>query len=384
MELTYHQPQFTLAYIEWVMSNQDGRWQQQRLRDLQRTIQRQQKELRVFFLTVDALQVHYQQYQYSTDPLEASLVDQTHALQLHHREQERIEQELGQMENQLQHLRAYAIQRRNKKAKRERQYHEVYHVPMINTQYKKKYMRARDKNDAVEQQLSELHHTMDQIKDQLKQQRQQSKAVEEQRDALDQQRQQLTMELNDRKQLMVKMKQAQSFWCQFDTCHVQPCLDMLKQQHVDWTRLRLASVDYEEAERYGRHYYDHDTWDVVFDCTHCHSRNEGWPCLDKVRTTQLLCNLCYQETRTSMIVEKKLYSILPNNNNNDRLRLSTLSTSSSSLSIPSLISSTSKSTHSLINDCKPLVKKMKSALTMNQQQHKTDHINTSYPHLLSI
>jgi hypothetical protein len=383
------QQQFTLAHIEWLMAqgSQDIRWQHQRLRELQRTIQRQQKELRIFFLTVDALQSQYGRQQHTNDQLNDRLTDDyadhAHTLQTHKHQQKRDEQQLGQMEKQLQQLRHYAIQRRNKKAKRERQYHEVYHVPLVNIQYKKKYMRARDKNDAVEQQLSELHHGMDLVKERLRYHRQQGTAVTEQQQDLDNKRLQLADDSEHLKQLMTKMKQAQSFWCQFDVYHIQPCLDMLKQQQWDdglWTQLRLASVDYEDTELYGRHHWNHTAWDVKFECTHCRTTATGWPCLDKVRTTQLLCQPCYKDTRTSMIVEKKLGSLgaylSPTNDqqqpSKDRLRLSALSTSSS-VSIPSLISSTSKSTHSIINECKPFVKKMKSALAMNQQHKDTLH-----------
>ncbi|CAO3595356.1 unnamed protein product [Absidia cylindrospora] len=320
-------------------------------------------------------------------------------MQGHQRRQRRDEQQLSHMEKQLHHLRNYAVQRLEKKAMREKQYHEVYHLPVINTQYKKKYMRARDKNDMAEQQLSELHHAMDLVKDRLKHHQQQWTHGLDHRQSLTEQRQKLSAQLDIQQELMTNMKQAQSFWCQFDTYHIQPCLELLQQwRHTSdrpgddddddqWTRLRLMSVDYEETQLYGQQqlHWDHASWEVTFECTHCHATCESWPYLDKVRITQLLCASCYQDTRTSMIIEKKLHSILPGNRasggtggaagindknvsrpNSDKLRLSTLSTSSSA-SIPSLISSTSKSTHSIINDCKPFVKKMKSALAMNQK-----------------
>ncbi|ORZ07579.1 hypothetical protein BCR42DRAFT_425794 [Absidia repens] len=314
-------------------------------------------------------------------------------MQGHQRRQRRDEQQLSHMEKQLHHLRNYAAQRLEKKAMREKQYHEVYHMPVINTQYKKKYMRARDKNDMAEQQLSELHHAMDLVKDRLKHHQQQWTQGLDHQQSLTEQRQKLSSQLDHQQQLMAKLKQAQSFWCQFDTYHIQPCLELLQQwrytndhtgsdEDDQWTRLRLISVDYEETQLYGQQHWGHASWDVAFECTHCHATCESWPYLDKVRITQLLCASCYQDTRTSMIIEKKLYSILPGNHsggaagindshvsrpNSDKLRLSALSTSSSA-SIPSLISSTSKSTHSIINDCKPFVKKMKSALAMNQQK----------------
>ncbi|KAI8098549.1 uncharacterized protein BX664DRAFT_319010 [Halteromyces radiatus] len=379
-------PKVTLDYIDWIIEQrqqglQDHKWQQQRLRDIYRLVKRRQKELRIFFLTVDALQSQYRRYHHSQYQLLDRLTEEInqHDWKQHNdrRQQKQDEAQWTHLEKQLQHLRTYAAQRRDKKAKRERQYHDVYFVPVVNKQYKKKYMRARDKNNAVEQQLSDLHRDMDVIKDRLKQQRNAWSSGLAFRQQLMEQQDQIQKELDHQQALLVKMKQAQSFWCQFDTHHVQPYLDWLQRSDDDdddddddndWTRLRLMTVDYEEAEQHGRHTWDHESWEVTFECSHCHMTTDGWPYLNKVRTTQLMCVSCYQDNRTSMIMEKKLSSIFSGSQQHAYKQPDVLLFSRSS-SIPSLISSTSKSTQSIINDCKPFVKKMKSALSLN---HKVD------------
>ncbi|KAG1100247.1 hypothetical protein G6F42_017700 [Rhizopus arrhizus] len=72
-----------------------------------------------------------------------------------------LKEELDAHEQELNEIRDYAEQRRNKKSKRERQYHQLYHVPLVAAQYKKKYMRARDKNSDAEEKVSEIRAVVD-------------------------------------------------------------------------------------------------------------------------------------------------------------------------------------------------------------------------------
>lgn len=430
----------TVEYIDWVISQVRDSPEQQKqfIKGFERILLQKQKEKRIFILTIDALQEQYhhlQQKQYQViekEEIELEQMKRSLSKKRINYQQQKEEQELKYLEKQLQDLRDYAEKRRNKKAKRERQYHEVYHLPLINTQFKKKYMRARDKNNAVEQQLADLHHQMDHIKNNLRQARsmydQELVNYQKKSDQLEL----LIQKLKDLQSMLADMKKAQSFWSQFDTLHIQPCLKWVQHQlqfksnnnynnnssygdngddnsedyfsryrrrrsstsslsifsFNDWHSFRASIKEYEEAEAYGDkkwncHHHEQQQWNVTFNCTLCQSSIRSWPYLDKVRANQLLCSSCYHQNRTSMIVEKKLQTFLPKNElsasvatnltrPNLLFRYSTTQSSSSSssmVSIPSsFIHSTSKSTHSLINDCKPLMKKMKSALSLNHQK----------------
>ncbi|ORZ24605.1 hypothetical protein BCR42DRAFT_446531 [Absidia repens] len=391
-EPSYQFPQVTVKYINWLIEQAPSE-SQEWISKLRQVIHQQQKELRVYFLTVDALEEQYQQERQSYDQLSRRLKQELSEHDALAQEQEQQHKHDGQLldflEQQLVYWRTHATQRRDKKAKREQQYHQAYFFPVVNSHYQKKYIEARDKNNQVEQQVSDLHHAMDSVKIRLKQHRQAMAAGLKYRHALVERQQQLEVDKNDLQQLMVEMKQAQSFWCQFDIQHIQPYLGLLL--HVDqeynandsssfsddrWTRIRQSTMDYEQAQKHGllQHWNPHRSRNIHFMCTQCHEINNYWPSLEK-QTTQLLCKPCYHymnaqrsvkeattPTPNSDIQSQPLSS--PQPKSQKKPLLSTLS-SSSSVFMPSLFTSTTKSAHILMNDCKPFVKKMKSALALN-------------------
>ncbi|KAI9301180.1 hypothetical protein BJ944DRAFT_10074 [Cunninghamella echinulata] len=413
MNINSTNTQLTVKYVDWIISqvqnstaaaNITGEQQQQKqlIKSLELLLLQKQKETRIFSLTVDALQRYCQslyQHQYQViEQVEIELEDLKRRTKRGSYQQQFEEQELRQLEKRLQEMRDYAEQRREKKAKREKQYHEVYHLPIINAQFKKKYMRAREKNNAVEHQLAELHYQMDHIKEKLRQYRAKEKEEQDYYQKKWDQHQIFIKQWDQQQKMMLDMKKAQRFWTEFDTLHLQPCLKWAQQQNNnneyhrryslpsstatisfnDWYSFRAAIKKYEEANIYGMNKWNHEQWleNITFDCSLCHESITGlWPYLDKVRTDQLLCTSCYHNNKTSMIVEKKLQTFLPNKLTASRPNL-LRSATQSTLSIPTLVSSTSKSTQSLLQDCKPLMKKMKSALALNQQ--KSDML----PHLL--
>ncbi|CAO3626280.1 unnamed protein product [Cunninghamella blakesleeana] len=430
----------TVEYVDWVISQVRHLPEQQKqyIKEFERNLLQKQKEKKIFLLTINALQEQYhhlqkEQYQViEKEEIELDQLKRTISKNGINYQQQHEEQELKYLEKQLQDVRDDAERRRNKKAKREKQYHEVYHLPFINHQFKKKYLRARDKNNAVEQQLADLHHQMDHIKNKLRQTR-----LKYDQDVLYYQKRSeqleiLIQKLNDQQSILADMKKAHLFWSQFDTLHSQPCLKWVQDQlqfksnhhhsydhdrdhddyfshhrrrhssislsssssspfslfsFNDWHSFRSLIKEYEEAETYSHHKKWNpleQSWHITFHCHSCQSSIQSWPYLDKVRTNQLLCSSCYYQNRTSMIVEKKLQTFLPKNELATSVathlsrpnllfrystnQLSSSSSSSSMMSTPSFIQSTSKSTHQFINDCKPFMKKMKSALSLNQHE----------------
>ncbi|SAL99150.1 hypothetical protein [Absidia glauca] len=335
------EPEVTTKYIDWIidqLQHKDQTWQQQRLDDLTRLVQNQQSELCLFLLTADALQSQYAQQhcrhgETLTQLVQDSFVHNNKMDRLH-RQQQLNKQKLQHLESQLHHWRTDAAERRNKKAMREKQYHQVYFVPVINAQYKKKYMRARDKNSAVEQHVSDLHRVMDGVKARVRQEQQQWAAGLHQRQVLEDQQHTVKAALERLDQLMKDLADTRNFWFQFKAHHVERYL-ALCQGGIDveqWPR--SATMDYEQHYQNGRQWR---TWkEITFECTHCHATIEGWPHLDT--SAQLTCLPCMKPV-------DPLLSPIPcitSHRHNPRPRLP---------SIPSILSSTL-----------PYVKKLKSAL----------------------
>ncbi|KAI8336150.1 hypothetical protein BC941DRAFT_428439 [Chlamydoabsidia padenii] len=350
-------PQVTTKYIDWITDQQryghkDDTWQQQRLYDLEQIVRYDQDKLNVFYLTIDALQIQYHQYQQTHHQTMLQL-NQAHLnheakMQQLERQQQHKEQQLKHLEEQLQYWRTDAAERRDKKAMREKQYHQVYFVPVINTQYKKKYMRARDQNNAVEQHLSDLHRAMDGVKDRLRRYRQEWTAGIQYRQELHDQQEKTTEALDRLERLCRDMEQVSTFWHQFESQHIIPYLTMLK-NHDDgqWRRMTKA---YEVTHRYGQQRYgDHIAWDITFDCAYCHITINGWPWL--INRSDLVCTSCHH----TIHVNNNLPAISPSPSY-ARSRCSSTTTTKTSISLPLLLSST------LLKDCKPYVKKIKSAL----------------------
>ncbi|KAI7902427.1 uncharacterized protein BX663DRAFT_511018 [Cokeromyces recurvatus] len=236
-----------------------------------------------------------------------------------------VQQELEELEEELNEMREYAEQRRNKKSKRERQYHQLYHVPLIAAQYKKKYVRARDKNLDAEEKLSEIRTCVDASQGALNELARALAENQSKSQELMSQQQSLEKETKDTEELVFKLHEACKFWQSFDenqALSVQKAttqfietiqkyvnaLQKVMNPNQDFIKFfKLALLEYGEAERYAVQRWGQ--LQVEYECAKCHNLYSGWPKPDKVRTSDLLCDSCYQEHRTSMIWEKKITGV---------------------------------------------------------------------------
>ncbi|KAI9311380.1 hypothetical protein BX666DRAFT_1997846 [Dichotomocladium elegans] len=237
------------------------------------------------------------------------------------------EQTLAILEENLQAMRAYAQQRYTKKAKREKQYNQYYFVPLLKGQYQKKYMRARDKNANAEEQVAQVRADIETIQSSIRQTATQMDQKQKELDTHISHGQDTSDQIAVLDGCMDRLHEGQQFWARFNQYQAQLLLEACdhllagqqqqQQQHRlsnpqteerDWTVVfRSVCKEYEEREAQAIALYDQ--YEVEFECARCRRSIVGCPTPDKVHTSDLLCVSCYQETRTSMVMEKKMMAI---------------------------------------------------------------------------
>ncbi|KAI9477160.1 hypothetical protein BDB00DRAFT_734056, partial [Zychaea mexicana] len=250
------------------------------------------------------------------------------------------EQRLAGFERQLQGIRDYAQQRRTKKTKREKQYNHFYFVPVLSNQYHKKYVRAHDKNALAEEQVVQIREQIEACQEAVRQAAHQLGRKQQEHDAQMEQRHAVHGQVAEADQCLNYLHQGQQFWDHFEQYQAAVVLESCdrlierfrsnsgdqiqqpllfsrrrsssstaasphREEERDWTVIfRTVCKEYGEREAFGAEKWDHV--EVDFDCARCKQSLVGWPTPDKVHTSDLLCAVCYQETRTSMIMEKKM------------------------------------------------------------------------------
>ncbi|KAI9485841.1 MAG: hypothetical protein EXX96DRAFT_546699 [Benjaminiella poitrasii] len=274
-----------------------------------------------------------------------------------------VKQELDILENDLNDMREYAEQRRNKKSKRERQYHQLYHVPLIAAQYKKKYVRARDKNSDAEEKVSEVRALVDACQGALTELARSFTENQTKSQRLVMQQQEIEVETKKTEEFVFELHEGCKFWQGFDQHQastarkavtqfietIQRCttksgnhdLHRAMDPNQNYVKfLKLALFEYGEAEKYANQKWGQ--LQVDFECAKCHVPQSGWPKPDKVRTSDLLCDACYQEHRASMIWEKKIGGVKDRSQQLLSLPGSSMLSFSSSSTVSSESSSSSK------------------------------------------
>lgn len=314
----------------------------QMLKEMQQTVKARQKRIRLYISTVQALEHQYAQWQVAARQqlaqLDIDIADLNHQIVRIKQQRSNKEQELAGIEQHLQSVRDYAQQRHDKKTKRERQYNQYYNIPIINKQYQKKYVRAHDKNARAEQELVQIREAMDECQEAARQSASLAVRKQQEYDAKIEQRDAVQQQIAEADKCLAYLRQGQQFWTHFDQYQADLLteasnrlieiskstngsndlfskrrrsstqLQPQDQQQRDWTvTFRSVCYEYGEKEKYGSEKWDQV--EVEFECARCRQSLVGWPTPDKVRQLDLLCVPCYQETRTSMIMEKKMNAL---------------------------------------------------------------------------
>lgn len=299
------------------------------LREIEEQLQARQKKIKIFNQIVDATRDRYKRKIYANRQLicriYSEIDDIGHDMSRLTSQRATLKQELEEHEDELNEIREYAEQRRNKKSKRERQYHQLYNIPIVATQYKKKYVRARDKNSDAEEKVSEVRATVDSCQRAISETSKTLADCQKKKEELISQQQDLEAQKKKDEELLFDLHEGSKFWSGFDeyqsataakatTGFVETIqkhsrnyntFHKIMDPNIDFVKIfKMALYEYGEGEKYAE-----SRWgqlQVEYDCAKCQTSHFGWPKPDKVRTTDLLCDTCYQQNRTSMIWEKKM------------------------------------------------------------------------------
>ncbi|KAG1045063.1 hypothetical protein G6F43_011353 [Rhizopus delemar] len=300
------------------------------------------------------------------------------------KQQEILKQELNMHKEEMSIIREYAEYRKNKKTKREKQYHDFYHVPILAAQYKKKYIRALDKNSDAEEQVSKVRSTVDSCQLVIIET---AKAINESQKMVESliiQKQDAENKVKQAEEMINELHEGQKFWSGFDNSQLPTALKATQalieviQKHErksntniaqavnnenEFVKLfKLALYQYAEAENFAESRWGNSQ--VEFSCAKCKNNQVGWPNLDSIRTSDLLCDSCYKETQTSMVLEKKINGMIGTENNKHIQILK----EGSSFSLSSVASSSSNSS----NRNKAGLKKMFQIIKNNKQSNNTN------------
>ncbi|KAI8346902.1 hypothetical protein EDC96DRAFT_449185 [Choanephora cucurbitarum] len=300
------------------------------LREIEEQIQRRQKTNRQFYQVVHAVEEKYQlklhQSRETIYRVAAEIRHIDYDMGRLKVDRDTLKQELEEHEAHLVDVRQYAEQRRNKKSKRERQYHQLYHVPFVATQFKKKYVRARDKNSDAEEKVSEIRSIVDSCQKAIGEMTKSITDCQARRQELLVEQEQAEKEMKQIDDLLFDLNEGRKFWTNFDhnqlvtaskatTQFIETVqqynanqLHKLNNPNLDAVKIfKMALFEYGEAEHYAASRWN--SLKVDFECAKCHTFQRGWPKPDKVRVMDLLCEPCYQEHKSSMVWEKRVSGV---------------------------------------------------------------------------
>ncbi|ORX62715.1 hypothetical protein DM01DRAFT_1330841, partial [Hesseltinella vesiculosa] len=246
---------------------------------------------------------------------------------------QKINDQINTLDVDLQAARTYAHQRYQKYQRRQRQLHTNNKIPIVGGIFRRKYDRAQNKNQHAESTVAALRHDMDALKDERADLAQvQRKFRQDQQDVrrLLEQHKERMASIQDR---MKTWQDGIRYWQESRHCpnlhQLIPALEsFLRHRNSFSDSLDLANtaafspeqqfkiqtvgqlmhkalIEFSQAEEHGDKAYP--LGPVTFDCMKCLQQIEdGMPSIDKVKHVELLCDTCYKNSRTAMIIKKKL------------------------------------------------------------------------------
>lgn len=318
-------------YIISLASKKNGAFKSmmQMLREVEDQIQGRYKKNKIFYQVVKVVdsryksKIHHHKQEMENIKSDIDFIEQDVNTLTSQRLE--LKKELDIHEEELNEIRDYAEQRRNKKSKRERQYHQLYNIPIVATQFKKKYVRARDKNSDAEEKVSEVRTVVEACQRAISEITKSISDSHKKREDLIVTLQQLSTQSKQFEDLLFNLHEGSKFWSGIDKYQsetaMQATISFIEtiQKHSknhnsfhkimdpnnDFVKIfKLALYEFGQAEQYAESTFGQ--LQVEFDCAKCKSTIIGWPTPDKVRIHDLLCDTCYKESRTSMIWEKKM------------------------------------------------------------------------------
>ncbi|CAO3589600.1 unnamed protein product [Absidia cylindrospora] len=305
----------------------------QLFKKVQKAIQSRNKAMQIYTWTVEALQ-----RQYERRLCEDRLLVERHKAQATKLTQDKLQLEkdihgytkqIQAQDPPLQTARDYAHTCQAKLQDRQRQFHRYAKIPLVGYSYKRKYLRAQKKTKEADSQVAAQRHVIDRLKEKrlAAAQRIRQELKEQAQLAVDMDG--IRNRMADAQALVMAWKKGLVFW----TDHMAPLCLAMDQKVVALQHLlrkqkdgdddddggiyqqELVSVlksfhslclDFGKMEMYG----DDRKWrldGIDFDCAKCMQYvYQNTPLPDKTRPADILCSSCYQGSRTTMIIKKKL------------------------------------------------------------------------------
>lgn len=312
----------------------------QLFKQVQKAIQARNKKIQIYRWSVDALQRQYQR-RLCEDRLlverhraQAAKLTQ-HKLQLE-KDIHNYTKQIQAQDPHLQSARDYAHACQSKLQDRQRQYHRYARIPLVGYSYKRKYARAQKETQEADSQVTAQRHMIDRLKEKR------MMAAQKIRQGVKEQSQ-IAMDIDSIQRRMADAQALGTAWNDgllfWTNCMAPLCLavdqkvvalqHLLRKQsdgdssavadaHNQQQQQELVSVlkafrsaclDFEKMEIYGDEQQQRK-WQidkVDFDCAKCMQTVYQDTCLpDKTKPLDILCSSCYQASRTTMIIKKKL------------------------------------------------------------------------------
>jgi hypothetical protein len=303
------------AIIQFGFHKKRNPTQTKLIRQLMEAVKIKREEIQRFIVIVDLLTKQHQSYSASMEDLisrldhrEADLDDKLSKVEL---KKNQLEKQQLKMLTTLKEKQELAVAQRNIKCKYEKRYYRFQRVPILSRSCQKKYIIARDKNLYAEQQVSELHHSLKQCKEQIKTILKSAADQYTEQGQLSYQRRGSIETLNGRKQTINHLLQGCDYWVGFDTHQAQVVhesaaylLELCEKKSntnnhekggeldVDqvWTKtFCLACLEYGECEVYGNGKWGSNVLEIEYNCGGCQQSCTGWPILQH---NQLVCAGC--------------------------------------------------------------------------------------------
>ncbi|KAG1473509.1 hypothetical protein G6F56_000911 [Rhizopus delemar] len=272
--------------------------QKQCLRQIIDQVQKRRQSIQTYLNTVAIIEKQFERKHEYLQRCIDQLIDREQSLQQEliflNEQQVDLKKRKGEIEQSLVFVRQEAERHREKKLKCEQRYARVSYVPILATQSKKKYLKARNKDWQTEQQLSDMRGALDLCTENIRTASKKASRSYLEQGTISTQRRASVEKIKSASEQLNYLKEGIEFWSGFDIYQAQVVSEaanyLLKNNRYKASRkltvdvdqvwiktFKLACLEYGDCEAYGDKHWDINTLKVDFDCFLCKMSLMGWP-----------------------------------------------------------------------------------------------------------
>ncbi|CAO3701918.1 unnamed protein product [Rhizopus stolonifer] len=301
--------------------------QKQCLRQIIDQVQTRRQSIQTYLNTVAIIEKQFERKHEYLQRCIDQLIDREQSLQQElvslNEQQVDLKKRKGEIEQALLLVRQEAERHREKKLKCEQRYARVSYVPILATQSKKKYLKARNQDWQTEQQLSDMRGALDLCRENIKAVSKKASRSYSEQDTISTQRRTSVEKIKSASEQLNYLKEGIEFWSGFDIYQAQVVSEaadyLLKNNRYKTSRkltvdvdqvwiktFKLACLEYGDCEAYGDKHWDINTLKINFDCFLCKMSLVGWPKI--ADNEELVCKSCFKP------IQKQTATVsIPNN-----------------------------------------------------------------------